>query len=184
MKLVKTTIEDLLIIEPSFFPDNRGFFLVGYSQYEFSKEGLELRFTQDNQSRSTYGVIRGMHYQVGENAQTKLVRVLEGAIYDVAVDCRAGSPTFGKWFGIELSLENRLQLLVPKGFAHGFSVLTEHATVLYKIDAPYTPSAERGFRFNDPELAIDWGIPGDQAIQSDRDASLSLFKDADLNFNQ
>ncbi len=182
MKLVETPIQDLFVIEPSFFPDNRGYFLVGYSEEEFAKVGLKFDFMQDNQSKSTYGVIRGMHYQIGDSVQTKLVRAIHGSIYDVAVDCRRNSPTFGHWFGVELSEENRKQLLVPKGFAHGFSVLSELATVLYKIDAPYNPSAERGFNFNDPALAIDWGVDPAKAIQSPRDASLPMFKDAEIPF--
>ena len=182
MKLVETPLKDLFVIEPSFFPDNRGYFLVGYSAEEFAKVGLKFNFMQDNQSKSTYGVIRGMHYQIGENVQTKLVRAVQGSIFDVALDCRRSSPTFGKWFGIELSDDNQKQLLVPKGFAHGFSVLSETATVLYKIDTPYAPSTERGFRFDDPALGINWGIEPSKVIQSPKDAIMPMFKDAEIPF--
>jgi dTDP-4-dehydrorhamnose 3,5-epimerase len=139
-------------------------------------------FIQDNQSKSNYGVVRGLHYQLAPHAQTKLVRVLQGTILDVAVDLRKGSPNFGKWFSVELSAENFKQLLVPKGFAHGFSVLSETAIVMYKCDSPWDKKSERGIVFNDTALNIDWKIPLQQIIISEKDADLPKFKEADINF--
>ena len=178
MKLVETPIKDLFVIEPSFFPDNRGYFLVGYSAEEFAKVGLKFNFMQDNQSKSTYGVIRGMHYQIGENVQTKLVRAVQGSIFDVALDCRRSSPTFGKWFGIELSDDNQKQLLVPKGFAHGFLVLSDVAEFLYKTTDYWASQHERAILWNDPDLAIKWPLQS-PPILSVKDANGMLFKEAE-----
>lgn len=177
MKVKKVHIEGILVIEPSIFGDSRGYFFESYNERNYHEAGIDHRFIQDNQSRSAYGVIRGLHMQTGEHAQTKLVRVLSGAIYDVAVDLRKGSPTFGEWFGMELSGENQLQLLIPKGFAHGFSVLTETATILYKCDAFYNKASERGIRYDDPQLAIDWKIPEEHIILSEKDSTLPYLAD-------
>jgi dTDP-4-dehydrorhamnose 3,5-epimerase len=182
MKIVETPIKDLLIIEPRVFEDTRGYFYESYSQANFSEAGIDIHFVQDNQSKSVYGVIRGLHYQLAPKAQTKLVRVLEGKIFDVALDVRKGSPTYGQWFGMEISAENRKQLLIPRGFAHGFSVLSETAVVFYKCDAFYAPEYDAGIIYNDPELKIDWRIPEDKALLSDKDSRLPLFKDAKNNF--
>jgi dTDP-4-dehydrorhamnose 3,5-epimerase len=137
---------------------------------------------QDNQSKSSYGVIRGLHFQCNPKAQTKLVRVLEGKIFDVAVDCRKNSPTFGKWFGIELSAENKKQLLVPKGFAHGFSVLSDTAIVFYKCDSFYAPEADGGILYNDPALNIDWRISKEEVILSEKDSKLPVLSQSKINF--
>ncbi|MBI4648021.1 MAG: dTDP-4-dehydrorhamnose 3,5-epimerase [Bacteroidia bacterium] len=169
MKVIDTILPGLKIIEPTVFEDERGYFFESYNKEVFDKQGLAYTFVQDNQSKSSYGVIRGLHYQTAPYAQTKLVRVIEGMIYDVAVDIRKNSPTFGKWFGCELSMENKLQLLIPHGFAHGFSVLSKTAVVLYKCDSLYNKHAERGIRYDSPELAIDWKIPVEKIIVSDKD---------------
>jgi dTDP-4-dehydrorhamnose 3,5-epimerase len=144
--------------------------------------GIELDFVQDNESKSGYGIVRGLHYQMEPKAQTKLVRVLHGRIFDVAVDIRQGSPTFGQWFGTELSGENRKQLLIPKGFAHGFSVLSESATVFYKCDEFYAPEFDAGIIYNDPVLGIDWKIPEDKIVLSEKDSKLPILKKAKNNF--
>ena len=172
MIIKETGIEGLKIIEPRVFKDPRGFFYESYHQERLAGFGINYQFIQDNQSRSTFGVIRGLHYQKSPHAQVKLVRVTEGAIFDVAVDIRPGSPTFGRWFGLELSADNFKQLLIPGGFAHGLSVLTEHATVQYKCDQYYHPESESGIRFNDPDLQIDWKIDSLKAIVSDKDLIL------------
>ena len=166
MKLIPTTIPDLFIVEPKVFIDSRGYFFESYSYREFEKNQLNYHFIQDNQSKSSYGVIRGLHYQLNPHSQAKLIRVLTGTIYDVVVDIRKNSPTFGKWEGFELSSENKRQLLIPKGFAHGFSVLSEVAEIFYKCDAFYSPEHDRGIRFNDPFLGIDWKIDLSKAISN------------------
>src|SRR5215203_5823392 len=175
MSFIKTDISGLLIFEPKVLEDDRGYFYEAYNEKKFSEAGVNLKFVQDNQSKSSYGVIRGLHYQLNPFAQSKLVRVLEGNILDVAVDIRKGSPTFGKSFSIELSSQNKKQLLIPKGFAHGFSVLSSIAVVLYKCDVLYNKESEAGIRFNDSNLKIDWKIPHDKAIISDRDHAMPLF---------
>jgi len=182
MKITKTNIKDLLIIEPQVYEDARGYFFESYSLLKFNKQGIDIRFVQDNESKSNYGILRGLHYQLEPKAQTKLVRVISGRIYDVAVDIRKGSSTYGKWFGIELSDENKKQLLIPKGFAHGFSVLSEQATILYKCDEFYAPEYDAGIIYNDPDLKIDWQIPEDKIILSEKDGKLPLFKEAKNNF--
>ena len=176
MIVKETGIEGLLVLEPRVFKDPRGFFYESYKKEELSKQGINYTFIQDNQSRSSYGVIRGLHYQEEPHAQVKLVRVTEGAIFDVAVDIRPGSTTYGKWFGIELSTENFLQLMIPGGFAHGFSVLSDRASVLYKCDQYYHPESESGIRFDDPDLQIDWKIDPEKAIISEKDRILPYFK--------
>ncbi|HEX2933977.1 MAG TPA: dTDP-4-dehydrorhamnose 3,5-epimerase [Bacteroidales bacterium] len=182
MKLIETGISGLFVLEPKVFKDDRGYFFESYNSQKLSDLGIKNAFVQDNQSKSSYGVLRGLHYQLNPHAQTKLVRVLDGIIYDVAVDIRKGSPTFGKHFGIELSSENNLQLYIPKGFAHGFSVLSNTAVVMYKCDSLYNPQSERGVRFDDPALDIDWHIPVKDAILSPKDTANPLLKDAEINF--
>lgn len=175
MPFKTTDFPDLLIFEPALYKDSRGWFFESYSELTFQKQGLDLRFVQDNQSFSYYGVIRGLHYQLPPSPQTKLVRVLEGRVLDVAVDIRKGSPTYGKSFAIELSAENKLQLLIPHGFAHGFSVLSETAQLAYKCDNLYSKESEAGIRYDDPQLKIDWQVPADKAIVSEKDIVLPAF---------
>jgi dTDP-4-dehydrorhamnose 3,5-epimerase len=182
MPFVTTDISGLLIYEPRVFEDSRGYFFESYNQQTFLAEGVAIKFVQDNQARSSYGVIRGLHYQLDPNAQTKLIRALSGAILDVAVDLRKGSPTFGKVFTIELTAENKKQLLVPKGFAHGYSVLSETAEVLYKCDAFYHKESEGGVAYNDPALQIDWRIPAEKAIISEKDTKYPGINDCVNNF--
>lgn len=182
MKIINTPIPGLLILEPRVFADQRGYFLESYNQDKFEEAGISITFVQDNESKSARGVIRGLHYQLGPFSQTKLVRVIQGSVYDVAVDCRRGSPTFGQAFGLELSGENKLQFFIPKGFAHGFSVLSETAIFSYKCDALYNPAAERGILFNDPALGIDWQIQPEEANVSAKDVLLPLFAYAEMNF--
>ncbi|MFO7669602.1 MAG: dTDP-4-dehydrorhamnose 3,5-epimerase [Bacteroidales bacterium] len=177
MKTIETGMEGLLIIEPKVYRDQRGYFLESYHQERLKALGIGYHFIQDNQSRSVKGVIRGLHFQRDPFAQTKLVRVTEGVIYDVAVDLRKGSGTYGSWYGIELSIDNHLQLLIPKGFAHGFSVLSPNATILYKCDTIYHPESEAGIRFDDPELKIDWKVDLASAIISAKDRILPHLKD-------
>ena len=182
MKIIETPIPGLLILEPRVFADQRGYFLESYNQQKLQEAGISTIFVQDNESKSGRGVIRGLHYQLAPYSQTKLVRVIQGSVYDVAVDCREGSPTFGQSFGLELSEENKLQFYIPKGFAHGFSVLSETAVFSYKCDALYNPSAERGIRYNDPALKINWGIDSSVSVVSGKDMILPLFGNAELNF--
>src|SRR5258708_3418577 len=156
MPFIKTDIPDLLIYEPVVHADSRGYFFESYNENTFVAGGVAMKFVQDNQAKSSYGVIRGLHYQMDPHAQTKLVRVLSGAIIDAVVDIRKGSPTLGKSFAIELSAENKKQLLVPRGFAHGYAVISETAEVLYKCDAFYNKQSEGGIVYNDPALGIDW----------------------------
>ena len=169
MKFIETGIADLLVLEPNVYGDQRGYFFESYNEKVLAEHGIRIKFVQDNQSSSSYGVIRGLHFQKSPHAQTKLVRALNGTILDVAVDLRKNSPTYGKHFSIELSAENKKQLLVPKGFAHGFSVLSEKAEVLYKCDEFYHKASEGGLIYNDPSLNIDWRIPSDKAIVSEKD---------------
>jgi len=175
MPFIPTTIPGLIIIDPLVFEDSRGYFFESYNARLFAENHIAAEFVQDNQSRSSYGVIRGLHYQLPPYAQSKLIRVFIGAIMDVVVDLRTGSPTFGESFSLELSAENRKQLFIPKGFAHGFSVLSETAEVMYKCDEYYYKESESGIRYDDPQLAIDWQIPADKAVVSDKDKMLPLF---------
>ena len=177
-----TDIPGLLIFEPKVFEDSRGYFFEAYNEQVFRNEGIELRFVQDNQSKSSYGVIRGLHYQLQPHAQFKLVRVLQGTILDVAVDIRKESPTFGQYFSIELSAENKKQLLIPAGFAHGFSVLSDTAVVFYKCDTLYNKESEAGIRYNDPSLNIVWKIPAREEIVSEKDLQQPLFENCRNNF--
>jgi dTDP-4-dehydrorhamnose 3,5-epimerase len=182
MTLTETGLEGLLIIEPRIFEDDRGYFMETYNAGVFQKNGIQTNWLQDNQSRSVYGVIRGLHYQLNPKAQTKLVRVLEGKILDVALDLRKDSKTFGQWFSTELSAENKKQLLVPGGFAHGFSVLSKNATVFYKCDHLYAPEFERGIDIFDEHLNIDWKIDREDAIVSEKDLKNPSIENATYNF--
>lgn len=182
MPFQKTDIPDLLVFEPKVFEDSRGYFFEAYNEQAFLQEGVQIRFVQDNQSHSSRGVIRGLHYQLPPYAQTKLVRVLQGRILDVAVDIRQGSPTFGRHFLVELSAENRKQLFIPAGFAHGFSVVSETATVLYKCDQFYHKESEEGIRYDDPFLNIDWQVKKDEAVVSEKDLALPLFSQCKNSF--
>lgn len=182
MPFITCDIEGLVIVEPTVFEDSRGYFFESYNQQLFQQQGVTPNFVQDNQSKSSYGVIRGLHYQLHPHAQAKLVRVLEGAILDVAVDIRKASPTYGQHFALELSAENKKQLFIPEGFAHGFSVLSETAVVLYKCNTFYNKASEGGIRFNDPALAIDWKVDLSKAVISDKDLQLPDFANATNNF--
>ena len=182
MTLETTTIQDLVIINPAVFNDERGYFFEAYNKEKFCALGITIDFVQDNQSFSKKGTLRGLHYQNPPHAQTKLVRVLQGEIIDVAVDLRKDSATFGHSFSIKLTAENKKQLLVPQGFAHGFSVISETAVVLYKCDQYYNKASEGGIRFDDVQLNIDWGMDLKEAIVSEKDLVLQDFKDIDSEF--
>jgi dTDP-4-dehydrorhamnose 3,5-epimerase len=182
MNVIPTPILDLYVIEPRVFRDERGYFMEHFNAEKFKNKGLISHFVQDNQSKSSYGVIRGLHYQLAPYAQTKLIRVIEGRIFDVAVDIRKNSPTFGHYYGIELSGENNLQLLIPKGFAHGYSVLSQEAIVHNKCDSFYHPDAEKGILYSDPSLNIDWHLKPDEAVISPKDRMWPVFNKAEMNF--
>lgn len=182
MERILTDFPGLYLFKPKVLGDSRGYFFESYNERAFRQFGIDIRWVQDNQSSSSYGVIRGLHYQMNPYAQTKLVRVLSGAILDVVVDIREGSPTFGMSFSVELSEENHLQLFVPAGFAHGFSVLSEKAEVLYKCDAFYNRESEGGILYNDPALGIDWKIPAGMEVVSPKDQDNPLLKDCRNNF--
>ncbi len=183
MPFIKTKFPGLVIYEPRVLTDHRGYFYESYNKNTFEEAGITYDFVQDNQVQSSYGVIRGLHYQIPPHAQTKLIRALAGTILDVVVDIRKNSPTFGQSFSIELSFENKRQLLVPKGFAHGYSVLSDRAEVFYKCDGFYHQPSERGLRFNDATLKIDWKIPEEKAILSEKDMKQPLFKDLKIEFS-
>jgi dTDP-4-dehydrorhamnose 3,5-epimerase len=182
MPFIATDFPGLLVFEPKVFADSRGYFFESYNERTFKEQGIDIHFVQDNESSSAYGVIRGLHYQQPPYVQTKLIRVLEGRILDVVVDIRKGSPSFGKVFSIELTAENKKQLFIPAGFAHGFSVISEKTAVLYKCDNFYNKESERGIRFDDPQLKIDWKIPAGKSIISDKDQILPLFADSMNSF--
>ena len=182
MKIEKTFIKDLVVIEPTVFGDERGYFFESYSKTKFEGLGIYIDFVQDNQSFSKKGTLRGLHYQNPPFAQTKLVRVLEGEIIDVAVDLRKDSPTYGKHFSIALSADNKKQLLIPQGFAHGFSVISETAVVMYKCDQFYNKESEGGIRFDDPALGIDWGMDLSTAIVSEKDLILPNLANCNSQF--
>ncbi len=171
MKVIETGIEGVLILEPRVFEDSRGYFFESFNQEEFEIAVGQVDFVQDNESKSSYGVVRGLHFQKGEHAQAKLVRVVKGSVLDVAVDIREGSPTFGKHVAVELTGENHLQLFLPRGMAHGFSVLSEEAVFQYKCDNFYCPSAEGAIAWDDPDIGIDWRIPRDKVILSAKDSN-------------
>lgn len=182
MPFTETNFPGVLIFDPGLFNDARGYFFESYNENTFSAGGVNIKFVQDNQARSSYGVIRGLHFQQNPHAQTKLVRALSGAILDVVVDLRMSSPMYGKVFSIELSAENKKQLLVPRGFAHGYSVLTETAEVLYKCDGFYNKQSEGGLLYSDPKLSIDWRIPAGKAVVADKDLVLSGIDSCVTNF--
>lgn len=169
MDIIKTSIEGVVIIEPRLFKDDRGYFFESFNQKEFEEKVCKTTFVQDNESKSSYGVIRGLHYQKPPFAQSKLVRVIKGAVLDVAVDIRKGSPTFGQHVAVELTEENHRQFFIPRGFAHGFSVLSEEVIFQYKCDNFYHPECEGAIAWDDPELGIDWKMPIDKAVLSDKD---------------
>ena len=181
MNFIKTELDGVIIVEPRVFEDARGYFFESYNEAEFIKNGIPNKFVQDNQSKSSYGVVRGLHCQLGEHAQAKLVRVLQGRVLDVAVDIRKNSPTFGKYVAVELSDENKRQLFIPRGFLHGFSVLSETAVFAYKCDNLYAPQSEFGIRFDDPDIGVDWGVPADKIITSDKDRIAKGLKDVPNN---
>ena len=183
MKVIKTAIEDVVIIEPDVFGDSRGYFFESYSQKKFDEQVRKIEFVQDNESKSRYGVLRGLHFQKGKDAQSKLVRVVKGRVLDVAVDIRKGSPTFGQYVAVELTEENHRQLFVPRGFAHGFSVLSEEAVFQYKCDNLYAPHAEGAIAWDDPDIGIDWGLPAEDVLLSAKDAAHPRLKDAEYLFN-
>ena len=182
MQFDSTAFEGLTVVTPKVFGDARGYFFESYNDQAFKQAGLDFSWVQDNQSHSAYGVIRGLHFQKNPSAQTKLVRVLQGEILDVVVDLRKDQTTYGKVYSIVLSAENKQQLLVPRGFAHGFSVLSETADVMYKCDALYDKQSEAGICYNDLTLAIDWKIPMDKANVSEKDVILPGFANCDSNF--
>ena len=175
MKITKTKLEGVVIIEPDVFGDNRGFFMESWNKKKMAEAGLNYDFVQDNHSKSTTkGTLRGIHFQKGDKAQAKLVRCVKGAVFDVAVDLRRNSPTFKQWVGVELSEENKKQLLIPRGFGHGFITLTDDVEFLYKADNYYAPEADAGIRWNDPDIAVEWGI--ENPILSEKDRRNPFFK--------
>ena len=183
MEVIKTEIEGVVIIEPRIFNDERGYFYESFSQREFEEKVCRTTFVQDNQSKSSYGVLRGLHFQKPPYSQSKLVRCIKGAVLDVAVDIRKGSPTFGKHVAVELSEENHRQLFIPRGFAHGFAVLTPEAVFQYKCDNYYNKESEGSVAWNDPQLAIDWRIPADKVLLSEKDKLGKNITDAEYLFD-
>lgn len=178
----KTFIDGVFIIEPKVFGDSRGYFFESYNQKEFEDKVGPITFVQDNESKSSYGVLRGLHFQKPPFAQAKLVRCAEGEVFDVAVDLRQASPTFGKYVAVNLSGENKKQLFIPRGFAHGFVVLSQNAVIIYKVDNLYAPEYDTGIMWNDPQLNINWGIEEEDIILSTKDTSLPLLRDTDVKF--
>ena len=178
MKVIRTDLEGVVIIEPTLFGDARGYFFESYSQRDFDAQVRPVHFVQDNESRSRYGVLRGLHFQRGEHAQSKLVRVVEGTVLDVAVDLRRGSPAFGRHVAVELSAENKRQLFIPRGFAHGFAVLSPTATFQYKCDNLYAPASEGAVAWNDPALGIDWRLNPADILLSEKDRRHPLLAEA------
>lgn len=183
MEVIKTDIEGVVIIEPRIFKDERGYFYESFSQREFEEKVCRTTFVQDNQSKSSYGVLRGLHFQKPPYCQSKLVRCIKGAVLDVAVDIRKGSPTFGKHVAVELTEENHRQFFVPRGFAHGFAVLSEEAVFQYKCDNFYCKESEGAVAWNDPELAIDWRIPAEKVLLSEKDKLNKNIAEADYLFD-
>ena len=180
MEIISTAIPDVKIVVPKVFGDARGYFFESWNQARYAESGIDCRWIQDNESKSRFGVLRGLHFQAAPYTQAKLVRVMSGAVLDVTVDIRKGSPTFGKHVAVELSAENKYQLFVPRGFAHGFVVLSDEVLVAYKCDNWYMPSHERGIAFNDPALGIDWKVNLDDYILSEKDTRNPLLKDAEV----
>lgn len=179
MNYIQTEIDGVWIIEPKVFNDARGYFMEAFKEEEFRANISDVHFVQDNESKSSFGVLRGLHYQKGEYSQAKLVRVIKGKVLDVAVDLRSSSPTFGKYVSVELSEENKRQFFIPRGFAHGFLVLSEEAIFTYKVDNGYAPQAEASIRFNDETIGIDWPVAESQFILSEKDGHAVSFKDAE-----
>ena len=177
MEIIKTNIEGVVIIEPRIFKYDRGYFFESFSQREFEEKVCKTTFVQDNESKSSYGVLRGLHFQKPPFAQSKLVRVIKGAVLDVAVDIRKGSPTFGQYVSVELTGENHRQFFIPRGFAHGFSVLSEEVIFQYKCDNFYSPQSEGAIAWNDPDLNIDWRIPAEKVVLSEKDSKHPRLKD-------
>lgn len=177
MEVIKTNIEGVVIIEPRIFKDDRGYFFESFSQREFEEKVCKTTFVQDNESKSSYGVLRGLHFQKPPFAQSKLVRVIKGAVLDVAVDIRKGSPTFGQYVSVELTGENHRQFFIPRGFAHRFSVLSEEVIFQYKCDNFYSPQSEGAIAWNDPDLNIDWRIPAEKVVLSEKDSKHPRLKD-------
>lgn len=182
MNIINTNIEGVVIIEPRIFNDARGYFFESFSEKDFCSKIRNVKFVQDNESKSQYGVVRGLHFQKPPYSQSKLVRVIRGAVLDVAVDIRKGSPTYGKYVAVELNENNHRQLFIPRGFAHGFSVLSEEVIFQYKCDNFYCPESEGAIAWDDPDLAIDWKIPEDKVILSDKDKKHPLLKDLNTLF--
>ena len=182
MEIIKTAIEGVVIIEPRLFKDDRGYFFESFSQREFTEKVRKVDFVQDNESKSSYGVLRGLHFQKPPYAQSKLVRVIKGSVLDVAVDIRKGSPTFGEHVSVELTEENHRQFFIPRGFAHGFVVLTEEVIFQYKCDNFYSPQSEGAIAWNDPDLNIDWRIPVEEVILSEKDSKHPKLKDLQCVF--
>ena len=183
INVIKTDIEGVIIIEPKVFGDNRGYFFESWSQKDFDEQIRPIKFVQDNESKSRYGVLRGLHFQKGKYSQSKLVRVVQGRVLDVAVDVRRGSPTFGKHVAVELSAENHLQFFIPRGFAHGFVVLSDEAVFQYKCDNLYAPQEEGAIVWNDPEIGINWRIPADKVILSEKDKAHPLMNESEELFD-
>ncbi len=183
MKIIKTDIPDVLILEPAVHGDARGYFVETWNQREFDAAIRPINFVQDNESKSRYGVLRGLHFQKGADSQSKLVRVVKGRVLDVAVDIRKGSPWFGQWVAQELSADNHLQLFIPRGFAHGFAVLSEEAVFQYKCDKFYNPASEGAIAWNDPEIGVDWKLPKADIILSAKDKVAPMLKDAEGLFD-
>lgn len=183
MEVIKTDIDGVVIIEPRIFRDERGYFFESFSQRDFQEKVCRTVFVQDNESKSSYGVLRGLHFQKPPYAQSKLVRVIRGAVLDVAVDIRKGSPTFGQHVAVELTGENHRQFFIPRGFAHGFSVLTDEVIFQYKCDNFYAPQSESALAWDDPDLGIDWRIPTDKVLLSEKDRHHSRLRDAEWLFD-
>lgn len=182
MNVIQTEIPGVVIIEPKVFGDHRGYFFESFSERDFCAQVKEVKFVQDNESKSCYGVIRGLHFQKPPHSQSKLVRVIKGRVLDVAVDVRKGSPTYGKHVAVELTEDNHRQFFVPRGFAHGFAVLSEEAIFQYKCDNYYAPQSEGAIAWNDPDLGIEWGIQAEKAMLSPKDMNHSCLKDTDSGF--
>lgn len=182
MKIIHTEIPEVVIIEPRVFGDHRGYFFESFSERDFAAQVREIKFVQDNESRSSYGVLRGLHFQHPPHAQSKLVRVVKGRVLDVAVDIRKGSPTYGKYVSAELSGENHLQMFIPRGFAHGFVVLSDEVVFQYKCDDFYAPESEGTIAWNDPEIGIDWKIPADNIVVSAKDSAALTLKEVENIF--
>lgn len=183
MNVIKTDIEEVVIIEPVLFGDHRGYFMESFSERDFNSQVREVKFVQDNESKSCYGVLRGLHFQKPPHSQSKLVRVVKGAVLDVAVDIRKGSPTFGRHVAVELTEDNHRQLFIPRGFAHGFVVLSDEVVFQYKCDNFYSPESEGAIAWDDPDLGIDWKVPADKIILSAKDKVHPCLKNSDWLFD-